>query len=304
MRRLLVPPPAVTPPSYTLLDYVQWVDSNDPHWQAGVTYEAVCGSTSTTFDYCVVSGVGSVANPTKLETANMSWRGATPFTVYGEIDCSPPGFWDEAESMVAAQFALREHDSVELVFWSGAVSGGAIVGEQMPHLASNAVVLDSIDSIITLQTAATVVTGALVDVVEGLSLLEQHLATCYGGVGMIYVTVPAFNQLVNEWMITREGTRWKTARGNWVVPMNGSPNTGPDGVVAAGGTAWMYATGALMGYRTGIRQVGSLEESFNRSINLLKMTVERTYVLGWDCCHAAVRVSTGGAITGTAASAT
>ncbi len=295
-----VAPPLFTPPSYTLLDYVQWVDDPDPHWQLGISYEVFCGATGLTFDRCIAQDSNEVANPRKLPSAYMQMRGATPFTVYAEIDCSPPGFWDNAEANVAAQLARTESYDVEFAFWSGAVSGVGNIA--LPHLASNAAIIDS-DGV-TLQTAASVPVTGTFDVVEGLGVIEQYLADCYVGTGLIYVTLPVFEELVNALVVFRSGARWITAKGNYVVPGGGFPGTSPAGAAPATGTAWMYATGALMGYRTNIRQFNTLEESFNRQINTLSMIVERTYVLGWDCCHGAVLVSTGGIITGTANSAT
>lgn len=303
MKRLIVNPPLVTPPAFTLLDYVQWVDSSDPHWKAGITYEAICGSTDRTLDYCVVSGSGTT-NPTKVATAAKSFRGALPFTVYAEIDCAPVGFWDNAEDNVRRIMARTEHWDVERAFWTGTVGLGVAGTPVMPHLAANAAVVDSVETNITLQTAATVAVTGTLDVVEGLAALEQYLEDCYGAQGLIYVTLPVFETMISQYLLTRNGPRWQTAKGNWVVPGGGFPGTSPAGAAPAAGTAWMYATGALMGYRSNIRDVATMEESFNHLVNTASFIVERTYVLGWDCCHAAVLVSTGGVITGTANAAT
>jgi hypothetical protein len=301
-RRKTVAAPLVTPESFTLLDYVQWVDDIDPHWQNGITYPAVCGGASTTYDICVDSPVVTGSNPTKADTADRIWRGATPFTVYTEIDCSPVGWWDDAENNINEALRRYEHLEVERTFWTGTVHGDANIA--MPHLAANTVTLDSSDSLITLQTAATVAVTGTFDVVEGLGILEQQLASCYGAQGLIYVTLPVFDELVNELLVFQRNGLWYTAKGNKVVPGSGFTGTAPDGTAAPTGTSWMYATGALMGYRTPPKQVATRKDSFNRAINTLKLIVERVYVLGWDCCHAAVRVSTGGTVTGTANSAT
>jgi hypothetical protein len=301
-RRKEVAPPLVTPESFTLLDYVQWVDDSDPHWRNGITYPAVCGDAATTYDICVESPVVTGANPTKADTASRDWRGATPFTVYTEIDCSPVGWWNDSENNVREALRRYEHLEVERVFWSGTVAG--VAGIALPHLAADTVVLDSSDSLITLQTAATVPITGTFDVVEGLGVLEQELADCYGARGLIYVTVPVFEQLLNELLVFQRNGLWYTGKGNMVVPGTRFLGTAPSGAAAAAGTSWMYATGALMGYRSEPKQVATRPASFVRSINTLKLIIERTYLLAWDCCHVAVRVSTGGAVTGTANSAT
>lgn len=301
-RRKTVAAPLVTPESFTLLDYVQWVDDTDPHWQNGITYPAVCGGASTTYDICVDSPVVTGSNPTKADTADRIWRGATPFAIYTEIDCSPVGWWDDAENNVNEALRRYEHLEVERTFWTGTVHGDANIA--MPHLAANSVTLDSSDSLITLQTAATVAVTGTFDVVEGLGILEQQLASCYGAQGLIYVTIPVFDELVNELLVFQRNGLWYTAKGNKVVPGSGFTGTAPDGTAAPTGTSWMYATGALMGYRTPPKRVAMRQDSFDRAINTLKLIVERVYVLGWDCCHTAVRVSSGGTVTGTANSAT
>lgn len=301
LRRKHVPGPLVTPESSTLLDYVQWVDDSDPHWRNGITYDEICGGASTTYDICVSSPVVTGANPTKADNGGRFWRGATPFTVYTEIDCSPVGWWNDAEAGIAEALRRYEHLEVERVFTTGVVAG--VSGVMYPHLAANAVVLDPSDSMITLQPATTAFTGTF-DVVEGLGTIEQQLATCYGAQGLIYVSLLVFNELVNQLVVFQRNGLWYTAKGNKVVPMSGMANIAPDGTTPAAGTSWMYATGALMGYRSAPKQVASRPESFTRSTNLLALIIERTYVLAFSCCLIGVRVSTGGAITGTANSAT
>lgn len=302
LRRKFVPGPLVTPETATLLDYVQWVDDPDPHWRAGITYPEVCGNASSTYDLCVTSAPPVTgANPTKLDSASRNWRGATPFTIYTEIDCNPVGWVNNAEAIVAEALRRYEHLQVEEVFSTGTVASVANV--MYPHLNANAVVVDSTDSLITLQTAAAVVTGTF-DVVEGLGILENALADCYGARGLIYVTLPVFEEMLEAHLLTQRNGLWYTGKGNFVVPGSGLTGNSPAGTAPAAGTSWMYATGALMGYRSAPKQVGNIVESFDRGVNTLKIIIERTYVLGWECCHAAVLVSTGGVITGTANSAT
>jgi len=302
LRRKLVTGPLVTPESATLLDYVQWVEDTDPHWQAGITYSELCGEASSTFDLCVTSPNVTGDNPTKTETADRSWRGATPFPVYTRIDCSPVGWWDDAERNVAEALRRYEHLEVEEVFSTGVVAGVANVA--LPHLNADTVILDPSDSLITLQTAALVTVTGTVDVVEGLGILEQQLADCYGARGLIYVTLPVFDQMVSQLVVFSRNGLWFTAKGNYVVPGSGFTGNAPDGSASPAGTSWMYATGALMGYRTAPKQVAGRTASFDRSTNTLELIIERTYVLGWECCHAGIRVSTGGVVTGTANSAT
>lgn len=301
-RRKMVPGPVVTPESFTLLDYVQWVDDSDPHWRNGITYPEICGGASSTFDLCVSSPVVTGSNPTKSDTGGRNFRGATPFTVFTEVDCSPVGFWDDSEAIIAEALRRYEHLQVEEVFSSGVVKGVSNV--MMPHLSANSVILDPSDSLITLQTAASVPVTGTVDVVEGLGILEQSIADCLAGQGTIHVTIPVFDQMVNELLVFQRNSLWYTAKGNFVVPGSGYTGNSPAGAAPAAGTSWMYATGPVFGYRGAPTQVGTRKDSFNRSVDTLLLIIERTYVLGTVCCHVGVLVSTGGAVTGTANSAT
>jgi len=306
MPRKNVVPPLFTPPASTLLDYVQWVDDPDPHWQGGITWQDLCGDVGIVQDVCVtVTGAPVTGSVTKVETADMSLRGAEPFTVYARIDCSPVGFWNDARNNVNAALTRFESFTVEKAFIDGVIPGQA--GLVRPHVAEDTE--EFVDSInpgqVLIQPAVSVpVTGTL-DVTEALGVLEQALGACYHGVGLVLVDLPTFNNMVANYLVFKSNGRWQTAKGNWVVPMYGHPGTGPTGVVPAYGTSWMYITGAIFGYRSGVKLNGVPEEEFfDRSVNTLEIMAERTYVLGWSCCQAGLPVSYGGTITGSPNSAT
>jgi hypothetical protein len=300
LRRKFVPGPVVTPEQATLLDYIQWVDDSDPHWKNGITYPEICGGASSTYDLCVSAPIVTGSNPTKSDNSGRNWRGALPFSVYTEIDCSPVGWWDESEPTVQEALRRSEHTVVEAVIATGNAAGQPVV---FPHFSANTQVLDPSDSLIVLQPAAVSITGTY-DVVEALGLLEQSIANCLGAQGMIHVTLPVFDALVNQLVVFQKNGLWYTAKGNMVVPGSGYTGNSPAGAAPAAGTSWMYATGPMIGYRGRPQQVGTRTESLDRSVNTLKVIVERTYVIGWVCCLTAILVSTGGVVTGTATSAT
>lgn len=303
------PPPTTTPTPYGLLSVVQYPDATDPHWRNGINYGPLCGLNggvggAVTFDdYCSVSGVG-----TKSATATRFWRGATPFTPYARVDCSPVGgFWDDptfadAQQLAAAALTRSEGWQVERAFWTGSPPVGASNLQVYPHLAANAAVVDSTSGLfsVTLQTAATVITG-VVDPVEGLGWLEQQLANCYGQQGVIHI--PAFLAAAFDsyGLLRTQGGKATTLNGNLVAIGNGYPGTAPDGTTPTG-ALWVYATGAVFAYKSPAMEFRQVE-SFDRSENTLQQMVERTYVLGWDCCHFGIPISTGGRNTGTVSSA-
>jgi hypothetical protein len=182
--------------------------------------------------------------------------------------------------------ARVEQYQVEAAFWTGAAGGQTVA---FPHLAANAEVLDS-QQIVLQPVATTCVTG--VDAAHALGALEDCLADCYAGQGVIHIpriALPTFA----AWNLVeaRDGALFTTA-GNRVVVGGGYAGTGPDGTSPAAGSTWMYATGALFGYRGDVR-MHSPRDSIDRSANTMRMIAERTYVLGFECCLLAAHFDLG-----------
>ncbi|MDK1473606.1 hypothetical protein QNO07_09260 [Streptomyces sp. 549] len=283
----------VDPPAFTTLPYGLWEAAHTPtpagpQWQQGVTWVERCPTGATTYDECLaVTGVGAVPEPaTKTSNVDQTNRGATPFTVYAEFDCSPVGLGDAAT--VAEQALARvEQQQVETAFWTGAAGGQPVV---FPHLAADAVVADPQG--ITLQTAASVcVTGA--DIAHGLGELEQCLATCYAGQGVIHVPRSALPTLA-AWKLAKRGDdgRLYTPAGNLIVVGGGYTGTDPGGADPGDGTTWIYATGAVFAYRSDVF-VTRVRDSLDRAENTVRMIAERTYVLGFECCLLAAHITLG-----------
>ncbi len=319
--RQYVEPPGFTNTPYGLTSYVDWrPDSGDNHWRAGITYEPICGAALTTNDPCIVTGT-SGAGLTKSQTGFRTTRAALPITVFAEVDCAPVGHWDDAEAFAQQMFLRNESFALEKAFWTGIISTrpGDTTGVY-PHLAANAQVLDSANSLstIVLQPAATVVTGIAVDPTEGLGRLEKALGTAYNGIGFIHAPVETIPHLSTGRLIQEGQIKLRTWNGNYVVAGTGYPGTGPDGTDPGVGKAWMYATGQLFGYRGPIKtiplmsasngsgpgSVGRAQLSLDRTVNTTKVLVERQYVVSWDCSLFAILVSTGGQVTGSANSPT
>lgn len=289
--RLDVEPPVFTPQPYGLISVVQPVDDSTVHWQNGVTWESRCMSPmgSATYDECIaVTGTGGAPPEPSVKTANVQLidRGATPFTVYAKFDCSPVGI---ANAQKIATDALNRSESwqVERIFATGLVDGKMIA---FPHLAATTEVDDAQG--IMLQSGATIVTGAPVDIATGLGLLEAQLANCYNGVGVIHVPIVALPTLDAWGLVKGTSGVLKTLNGNLVAVGAGYPGTSPSGAAATAGTTWLYATGAIM-MRRGDIKIAPSRDSIDRRNNTVEMIAERTYVLGWDCCHAAVQVDIG-----------
>lgn len=288
---LFVDRPSFTPLPHGLLDTLssEIRSSDNPHWENGVRYEVLCASSDSTYDEClVVSGTGAAPAepPSKSETAQLQWHGALPFTVYAEVDCSVPGFWDHAEESVRRAITQSEQREVERALWTGAAGGALVVH---PHLASDTDVLDESTAMppgpdIVLDTAATIVSGN--GIVTTLGELEDALADCYDGVGVIHVPRRLAPALANINVLNYTNGKYITPNGNIVVLGSGYPGTGPDGT----GTTWIYATGMPFIYRS-VTRVFRPRDSIERATNTLYTIAELTYVIGWDCCHLAAQVT-------------
>lgn len=296
--RLIVDPPVYTPSPYGLLTTVDLRAESDVHWQMGVTWEDICGGTGVAVDPCDTSApaiTGSGMIPALSATTGRTVWGATPFTVYAEVDCSPVDFYEDRERIIQQTLNRFESYQVERTFWTGLApernSSGGIAGGVLPHLAANAAVTEvALGRTITLQQSAVVPTGTAVNAVNALGLLEQQLANCLNGTGVIHVPQALMPDLAL--LVQKQGNRLVTPNGNIVAVGAGYPGTSPSGAAPASGTVWMYATGPVFCYR-GEASMRMLDGAapVSRTDNTIKAVVERTYVLGYNCCLAAQLVN-------------
>jgi len=285
--RQIVDPPAFTLLPYGLWDAVEQRTPGNPHWQQGVTWIERCPDGGTTYDECLsVTGTGAPPEPgAKADNVDQTDRGATPFTIFTEFDCAPVGLRD-AETVASDALARIEQQQVEAAFWTGTVGGQTVA---FPHLAADTEVLDS-QQIVLQPTATTCVTG--VDAAHALGALEDCLADCYAGQGVIHIPRIALPTFAAWGLVqARDGGLFTTA-GNRVVVGGGYTGSGPDGTTPAAGSTWMFATGALFGYRGDVR-MHSPRDSIDRSANTMRMIAERTYVLGFECCLLAAHFELG-----------
>ena len=293
--RRMAAPPVFTPAGYGLLSVAEPADDTDLHWRNGVQFEpAHCGPALNMASVCVTGG----AEKDPLDDA-VPIRGADPFTVYAWLDCSPIG-WTPQQWRDMTVEALRNNEpaAVEAVFWTGAVAGATIY----PHLAADTAVNETgVGPAVNLQTAASVIVTGAVDIVEAVGALEGAMAGCYGGTPTLHMTRETAAHADQYGLLRRQGAQLTTLLGSKVAAGLGYPGTAPDGTDPADGVAWMYATGAVKYWRSPVETTGrSPAEWIGRATNDQVLIAERTYVIGWDCCHFAIPVALGGAITGTA----
>jgi hypothetical protein len=294
----------VDSPDFTALPYglwdtgVQQRPSGDPHWQNGITWVDLCPSTVsasvTAYDDCIaVTGTGGSPPVNSALSSNVTetYRGATPFTVYAEFDASPVGL-DSLGLRALAETNLQRVESfvVEQAFWTGQAGGQPTV---WPHLASAGTLSDP--NGITLQTAASqTVTGTGVDAATALGQLETQLAASYGGQGVIHIPRQALSTF-RAWklvLLNPDDGKLYTPAGNLVVAGGGYTGSSPAGSAATSVQVWIYATGAVFGYRSDI-EIMQMPGTFDRSKNTVKRLAMRTYCLGWECAHLAANVLLG-----------
>lgn len=298
-------------PSFAVLPHGLWdaveqrttTTNPDAHWQNGVTWMDSCpGSGFLVYDECLaVTGTGGQppAMPDFQAAGNVlnTNRGAVAFTVMTEFDCSPVGrMAGEIQHLAEEALARVEAREAERAFWTGQ-AGNAGIGNAnqntvWPCLANAGAVFDPLG--ITLQpTMSQVVTGTGVDVADGLGQLEKALSDCYGGAqGLIHVS-PTLLPTLQAWgLVCNMDGQLVTTRGNRVVVGSGYPGTSPTGSSPAAGQSWVYATGAMFGYRSDV-QVHQMAETFDRAKNTVKAQAYRTYLFGYECCLLAAQIATG-----------
>ena len=292
--RDIIDGPVFTPLPNFLWDAAQHPATGDQHWQNGVTWIERCGGGGTLYDECIaVTGTGGTpaAQAALADNVDQTNRGATAFTVQAEFDCSPVG-QDYTQNKAEEALAKREAYLVSRAFWTGTAgkSGTTDQTTVWPHLAANTTLDDTLG--IRLQTAASPLVTGGEDPAVALGQLEARLVECYGGEGVIHLPYEALPTFVARGLVRPEGALLRTVAGNLVVPGQGYTGSSPAGAAPAAGTSWVYATGAVFGFRSDVF-VREFPGTFDRAENTVRMIASRTYLFGFDCCHLAALVNLG-----------
>lgn len=273
---LYVDAPVVMPYTYGLFSVALTpAEDPDPHWACGVDYQPMsCDKSSVVGDYCDTPPPGPKIVPEGVDTVS-----GLPFTVFDGFNCHLVGF-TEAEITARARAALDlgERRAVEREYWTGEAGS-------RPRLADpSAVVLNAVP--------APGVADAL-HPVGGIAALENYLGDNYGGTGIIHAPRGVGAFLSYHSLAAVVGARVQTMVGTPVALGGGYVvNTGPDGVEAPPGTAWMYATGQVVIRRSAPwLNPDSVKQALNRSNNNVTILAERTYVVSHECVLAAVLIS-------------
>lgn len=288
IRQVIDGPDFVALPN-ALWDAAQQPSADGPHWRQGVTWQDFCGGADTTYaDACGISVTvtgAAPAAPDLAPTAGVQDRGATAYTVYAEYDCSLIGLPDVDQA--AQALARSEAYQVSRAFWTGQAGGQATV---WPHLAADAVLDDPQG--IRLQPAAETIGSGPDDVAVVVGALDAALSAAYGGVGALHVPLSALATLKARALAHRDDSGvLYTPGGHRIIAASGYDGSGPDGTAAAG-TAWLYATGAVFGFRGDVVS-RDMPDTFDRAKNTVRKQASRTYLIGFECALLAAPMTLG-----------
>lgn len=268
----------ITPLRYGLFSVSDLSELDHGHWEQGVEWEPQpCGAASVWgCPTCAQNNAGNA--PAKVPTAGVALRQGFPFVVYGSFQCSPFGNWDRGFDRARQMLVNGEERAVEIEFASGA------------HTTSPSLVSAS---------AINITPGAVVQTVtQGLAVLEAYIGANAPGQGVILgnrreITLAAANHLIepndaHTQLVTKLDTP-VAALGGW------NAQTGPNGVAAGAGQAWLYGLGSAPRIlRSPIYDnPPDREHALRTTTNQFTVLSERNYVVGFDCFAVGVLVANG-----------
>ncbi|MFI7467438.1 hypothetical protein [Nonomuraea sp. NPDC049646] len=241
------------------------VTDDDIHQLLGVEWLAMgcCPVHST--DWCPPDE--SPGLPAGKEFCRPENEHADAVTLYAGIECSTIGWsYEEAVEHVRQALLLGEQRGLEEWFWTHVIAPEAV----------------------DLTPAA-----GPVSIAQGVAALEGCLAESYGGVGVLHIPTGAAALLGCCNIAHLQGSQIRTLAGNCVVLGAGysALNTGPDGVPAEPGTAWLAITGPLQIRRGPLdivpdRAGASVDYRFNDR----RVLAERTYVPATTCVTCMIQI--------------
>ena len=266
---LYVQAPVTTPARYGILDAANVIAEQNFRFLNGIEYTPVsCGSAKLNARDCL-------PDPDTDRDFDFGIPGlitARPITVYNGFSCK---MVTDEERLRYAKEALAggEQAAVERALWSDT----SLVDPAYPSP--------------RLMGAQTDVIGsAAVSLTAGIAILERELRDGYGGVGVIHAPVEVAGFAAKDLQLRWEQSKPVTTVGTR-FSFGAYPNSDKTGAIAAAGTAWLVATGAVSLRRSEVKSIGSFDEMVDPITNEIFALAERTYVVSWECVTAAVLVT-------------
>lgn len=196
---------------------------------------------------------------------------AFPFNVYASLVCGTFGHdGAEAERRVRNRLAVAESRAVERAFW-GAVAG-----------------TDGVDDVVG--QLSPVALAASASVVEAVSLLEQQLATVYGGEGLIHARPRMAAYMADRGQVIPGEKPNRTAAGTRIVFGRGYGGIGPANEAVAATTEYMWVTGRVIIWRGDVI-VSPPDAIIDRTLNQRGIYAMRPYAIAVECGAASTLVT-------------
>ncbi|MCA1844557.1 MAG: hypothetical protein LC792_15470 [Actinobacteria bacterium] len=256
----------------------------DGHWElGGVQYEST-GTCAKPVGWEYVCPPAVPVN--KASSLGFETLTGDPFTEVLGIKCDLPGHTlDEFATRVRAAFLACVETRVETAFWTGDQGNE-------PHLASG--VYDAAtnpDGVVVVAPA-----DAPLTLTGGVAAVESYLGQNLCGRAYLHAPrgLAAFASR-SMLLVDPATSRMRTPLGSrWVFGGGYAVNTGPDGVAAPAGVAWIYATGQVNLWRSDVYlNPDDLRYGFNTRSNEVEIFAEQTFALTRECLTAAVAVRIG-----------
>lgn len=259
----LVRAPVRAPFGFGLFSLLDLRLGSEDRWENGVTWEArSCGEVrGLGAQACPPGETPQVGVPLPLPTFERGHvlEEAVPFTVYGEVACSPLGLSPEqAQEEATARLVAGEQRRVEQALWTGDLGNRpTLLGPQL----ADGPVLDDL--------------GSVGDLAEALAVLEDYASVVLGSQAWLHTSRGTASLLVKR-------AHARVERGRLLAPL-GTPIVAGSGYPA--GTGEIVLTAPMLGYAseafTSTEVRGDL---LDRRQNELFGVAFRTYVLGLDSC--------------------
>lgn len=280
-----------------LMTAITWLSPTDSHWKAGIQWQPDCTAALPTIMPCISGAPASVAN--KAKTWSSLWRGARPFTIFDEFDCTPDEYtWDGGKDRAVRALTNSGPIALEQTVWSGVTNNApAII---YPNLMSTGPTFDETNRIMLQPQNSFTITGTGgLDVVEALGKLEAAFSLCYPGKAWVHVPAELIGDFFARELAERNSSgQIISPNGNRIIVGKGySPTIGQDGNANPAGTARIAMTSPMFGVMSSITAFDPVQ-SLDRSVNTVKFIAERTFIVGWHCCLMAAQVTRGGELAG------
>ncbi len=203
------------------------------------------------------------------------------FHGYGGLRCKMIGVDDVADHLrenAARVFARREHFVIEQGLMKNRFIEGPTLGPTGP--------IGLQDD--PLWSAPLDITpgGAAVAPAVAVGLLEAHAAQVYAGAPTLHLPRALVGILLGKGVLEFNGSSLVTKLGSKVAAGGGYDldNAGPDGLAAAAGERWLYATGEVSVERSEF----ILRDAVDLPNNDVYVLAERGYLVAVDCYAAAI----------------